>query len=350
STSVRAALLALAATASAVAAAPSLSLKVTGSDAVDGVENFKVVTTLTNTGDETIKLLNDPRGALRTLPANTFAITTDDGASPSFSGVKVKYSLSSAANLTDASAFTVLEPNQSVSVTHDLSSAYNFTGTGHSKYTVEASNLFHFVTADNEVSSIRADAESHVATLTGGELAVARPVQALAKRASFNGCSSSEQSALNTAAPSAQSYAASAQSYLESHTSSTTRYTTWFGTYTSSRHSTAQSHFTNINSHDYTTFTYDCTCTDSDTYAYVYPDDFGVIYLWGAFWDAPNTGTDSRAGTLIHEASHFTVNGGTQDYVYGQTAAKSLAQSTPSEAVFNADNHEYFAENNPAQS
>ena len=119
STSVRAALLALAASASAVVAAPGLSLKVTGSDAVDGVENFKVVTTLTNTGDETLKLLNDPRGALHTLPANTFAITTDDGASPSFSGVKVKYSLSNAAKLTDASAFTVLEPGQAVSITHD---------------------------------------------------------------------------------------------------------------------------------------------------------------------------------------------------------------------------------------
>ena len=63
STTVRAALLALAATASVVSAAPGLSLKVTGADAVDGVENFKVVATLTNTGDETLKLLNDPRGS-----------------------------------------------------------------------------------------------------------------------------------------------------------------------------------------------------------------------------------------------------------------------------------------------
>ena len=46
--------------------------------------------------------------------------------------------------------------------------------------------------------------------------------------------------------------------------------------------------------------------------------------------------------------SHFTVNGGTQDNAYGQTAAKSLAKKTPSKAVANADNHEYFAENTPA--
>ena len=119
STSVRTALVALVATASAVVAAPGLSLKVTGADAVDGVENFKVTATLTNTGDETLKLLNDPRGALHTLPANTFAITNDSGASPSFTGVKVKYSLTNAAKLTDPSVFTVLEPGKSVSVTHD---------------------------------------------------------------------------------------------------------------------------------------------------------------------------------------------------------------------------------------
>lgn len=97
----------------------------------------------------------------------------------------------------------------------------------------------------------------------------------------------------------------------------------------------------------------------SDTYAYVYPDTFGYIYLCGAFWDAPATGTDSKAGTLIHESSHFTTNGGTEcvdrgllpeflifnftrclnsrDYVYGQTSAKALAISSPAEATENAE-------------
>jgi peptidyl-Lys metalloendopeptidase len=46
--------------------------------------------------------------------------------------------------------------------------------------------------------------------------------------------------------------------------------------------------------------------------------------------------------------SHFTVNGGTSDYAYGHTAAKSLAKKTPNKAVQNADNHEYFSENTPA--
>ena len=64
---------------------------------------------------------------------------------------------------------------------------------------------------------------------------------------------------------------------------------------------------------------------------------------------APATGTDSKAGTLVHEMSHFNATAGTDDHVYGQTGAKNLAISDPASALDNADNHEYFAENNPSQ-
>jgi peptidyl-Lys metalloendopeptidase len=40
-----------------------------------------------------------------------------------------------------------------------------------------------------------------------------------------------------------------------------------------------------------------------------------------AFWPAPANGTDSKAGTLIHEMSHFNVVAGTNDWVYGQSGA-----------------------------
>ncbi|KAG8684904.1 hypothetical protein FRC09_015075, partial [Ceratobasidium sp. 395] len=74
------------------------------------------------------------------------------------------------------------------------------------------------------------------------------------------------------------------------------------------------------------------------------------IFLCGVFFQAPETGTDSKAGTIVHESSHFTVNGGVSDHVYGQDGAKALAKSDPNQAVDNADSHEYFAENNPALS
>ncbi|KAJ8469577.1 hypothetical protein ONZ45_g10909 [Pleurotus djamor] len=348
SSSIRSALATIALAALAASAAPGLTLKVSGPDAVTGVDNLKVVTSLVNTGDETLKLLNDPRGPLSKLPTETFAITDASGARASFTGIKAKYVPAQAAKLDDESAFTVLAPGQSIEITHDLATVYNFTSTGEGSYNFEARNLFHLVDANKNAVPIYANVETHTAKISG-KLAVARTSQSgLERRASFIGCSSTRQTQLNQAASAAQSYASGALSYLNSHTSATTRYTTWFGAFVTSRYNTVKSHFTNINGNSFASYTFDCTCTDSGTYAYVYPDDFGTVTLCGAFWNAPLTGTDSKGGTLIHESSHFTRNGGTDDHVYGQSGAKSLAISNPAFAIDNADSHEYFAENNPA--
>lgn len=343
---IRATLIAL--SVAAASATQELSLKVSGPEAVDGVQNLKVKTTITNSGDETLKILNDVRGPLSTMETDTFDISSASGAAPAFTGIKAKYVAESVVAKNKESSFTVLAPGQSVDVDHDLSKAYNLTSSGSGDYTIDARPYFSIVDESGSISEITAKTEAHAATVQG-TLAVAR-TSGLSTRATYRSCSSSEQTALVSAASAAQSYAVSAKNYLTSNTASTTRYVTWFGTYTAARHTTSLNHFTNIAAGTYSSFTYDCTCTEEDTYAYVYPDTYGVIYLCGVFWDVATTGTDSKAGTLIHEASHFTKNGGTQDYVYGQTSAKSLAKSNPANAVMNADNHEYFAENTPAQS
>jgi peptidyl-Lys metalloendopeptidase len=87
-----------------------------GPESVNTVENLKVTTTITNTGDEILKLLNDPLSPLSTLPANTFKITDSDGASPSFAGIKAKYVPATAVA---QKAYTSLPPGQSVDVEHD---------------------------------------------------------------------------------------------------------------------------------------------------------------------------------------------------------------------------------------
>jgi len=81
------------------------------------------------------------------------------------------------------------------------------------------------------------------------------------------------------------------------------------------------------------------------TFAYVYPDDKDHnIYLDSGFDGAPATGTDSKAGTLAHEMSHFSDIGGTEDHTYGQTGAVALAETNPTAALENADSYEYFVE------
>ncbi|KAG6856943.1 hypothetical protein H0H87_011929 [Tephrocybe sp. NHM501043] len=345
SNALRATLVALVASAVAVSAAPSLSVKVAGEPAVAGVNNLVVKTTVTNTGDEILTLLNHPESPLSKLPANTFAITDATGAKPTFTGIKAKY-VPAAAIAAGKDAVTVLAPGQSVEVEHNLSEAYAFPKEG--EYAVVANNLFYAVDSQKQAVPVYATVEAHSAKLTG-KLAVKRPAQV--KRATYNGCSSSEQSSLVTAASGAQTYAANALSYLNSHTSTTTRFVTWFGTYTAAHHTTVTSHFSKISSNTFSANTYDCTCTDSGTYAYVYPDEFGIIYLCGAFWSAPATGTDSKAFSLpfwkIYQLTKTALTGRNS---YPRTAAKSLAISNSAEAIFNADNHEYFAENNPSQS
>ncbi|KAG6894865.1 hypothetical protein C0992_004261 [Termitomyces sp. T32_za158] len=320
-----------------VSALPSISVKVSGEPAVTDIDKLVVNTTVTNTGDEIITLLNHPESPLNKLPANQFTITDATGSSPAFIGVKAKY-VPATAIAVGKDAVTVLAPGQSVEIEHKLSEAYAFDKEG--EYKIVSNNQFYLVNVKKEAATINATVNTYTTTLTG-KLSTDRFTQV--KRATYYGCSSSEQSSLVSAASGAQSYAANAYSYLYSHTSSTSRFDTWFGTYASSRHSVVLSHFDNISNNNFASFNYDCTCTDSGVYAYVYPDDFGYIYLCGAFWNAPS-------GTLVHESSHFTLNGGTDDYVYGQSGAQSLAISNPNQAIFNADNHEYFAENNPALS
>ena len=170
------------------------------------------------------------------------------------------------------------------------------------------------------------------------------------KTYSYIGCSSSQQSSIGSAMNEAKSYATNSVQYLAPLMSGRPRYTTWFGTFSSGNLNTLKTHYHNID----TTFrtksmSFDCGCSEAGVFAYVYPNQPYKIYLCPAFWSAPVKGTDSKGGTIVHETSHFTIVAGTNDYAYGQTACKSLAKSNPNRAIMNADNHEYFTENNPPQ-
>jgi peptidyl-Lys metalloendopeptidase len=169
------------------------------------------------------------------------------------------------------------------------------------------------------------------------------------ERISFTGrCSNGEKSTILTAIDEAIGISSDSQSYLNNNITGD-RYTTWFGTVSSGRYHTVENNFTEINDAIINAdITVDCKCKQN-YYAYVYPSQPYKIYVCKAFWAAPMTGTDSKAGTLVHEMSHFDVVAGTDDVVYGQTGAKNLAISSPNDAIKNADSHEYFAENTPHQ-
>jgi peptidyl-Lys metalloendopeptidase len=169
--------------------------------------------------------------------------------------------------------------------------------------------------------------------------------------AEFAGCSQTGIDVINEAQDAAIVIAKKAFNAMRDTPLNTTaeRYVTWFGQSNSSRQNTVKKHFENVyTALDTKKLKFDCnTCNEDGVFAYVRPSQPYDVYLCSAFWNANVTGTDSRAGTLVHELSHFTILAGTDDHVYGQSGAKELAKTSPDKAIDNADSHEYFAEDTP---
>jgi peptidyl-Lys metalloendopeptidase len=199
---------------------------------------------------------------------------------------------------------------------------------------VELSALYDMATTGDYASLAEMQAQAGMVTAAGGAL-------------SFNKCTTSQQADITSAVSAALGMATDGDAYMAKGTMGT-RYTKWFGAVDSGRVATIKSHFAAIKDAFATKpITVDCGCKKT-YYAYVYPTQPYTIYVCKAFWSAPMTGTDSKGGTLVHEMSHFNVVAGTDDWVYGQSGAASLAISNPSQAIDNADSHEYFGENTPA--
>lgn len=298
-----------------------------------------------------VSISNPNKGAIRILRWMTPVDgVNDDIFRVSIDGVEAEYTGRHYKRpaITDKD-FIVLRGGESIESTIDLAGYYDLSRTGYYEvsFRAESFNLFTkdavYISEEDALVS-----PTEVAWINGRETKLPTPpVDSVVGSTSFSGCTASRQSDLNNARNNALTYSTNSFNYLQAGTVGS-RYTTWFGSYTSSRYNTVRSHFSSITSAmDNASVTFNCGCTDS-AYAYVYSNQPYTIYLCNAFWTAPAQGTDSKAGTLVHEMSHFTVVAGTSDYAYGQTAAKRLATKKPNSAVNNADSHEYFAENTPS--
>jgi len=324
-----------------------------------------------NAGSVQFKITNTSKQAIKVpawqLPSN--ALNSDlfdvylNGEKVDYVGKMIKRSA------VKDSDFITLRAGETKLVNTDLSSVYDMTTDG--EYSIRFRTMLQdaktekgqLLTTTNggmgmlESPDLRISVRSAAPTVSDMQLNMQEKAGGASTKATtvvngvtFVGCTSSRTTSAGSAVVEARKYANNAKAYLTAGTAGP-RYTTWFGSYTSSRYSTAKSHYTNIASalaQSGGQIKINCGCTDS-YYAYVYPNQPYQIYVCNAFWSAPLTGTDSKAGTLVHETSHFDIVANTDDVVYGQTGAKNLAISNPTNALRNADSHEYFAENNPAK-
>jgi len=247
--------------------------------------------------------------------------------------------------------YITLKPGQSFTRTVNLADYYDFSASG--TYTVRfAASSPQLFSEKSSAPRLSESLSSNSLTLkadgrtSGPQLDAVSPA-AVTGATSFNKCTVTQQNTAISARAQASTYSADALAYLNANKQAA-RYTTWFGVFDAARYATVKTHFSAISSAmDTAPVKIDCGCK-KPYYAYVYPTRPYTVYVCKAFWTAPMTGTDSKAGTLIHEMSHFDVVAGTDDFVYGQAGAKDLAITAPANAINNADNHEYFAENTPA--
>jgi peptidyl-Lys metalloendopeptidase len=316
-------------------------------------DDVVVNVTMTNTSGSPQYILKW-HTAFNEVEESLFDITRD-GVKVDYQGAHYKRPAPTAAD------YFLLKPGASHSARVELSSMYDMSITGAYSiaYHTKSYNLFAkdlgatgVVSTNKELGEVKSDAVSvwiDGSQPRGSLSKMIDPPMTLATGSlSFNKCTASQQSEITSAVAAGLNYANNASSYMAGGTAGP-RYTKWFGVNDPTRFATVKAHYAAIvDAFANKPITVDCGCKKT-YYAYVYPTQPYTIYVCKAFWTAPMTGTDSKGGTLVHEMSHFNATASTDDWVYGQSGAASLAISNPSQAIDNADSHEYFGENTPFQ-
>ena len=321
----------------------------------------EVIFSLHNEGEASVAVLRSDTPLEATLAVDAFEVRSatakvgsPEAARALYTGTVFKRAEPTAAD------FVTIAPGESVSALIDLESYYDVATAG--TYRIDYRGEFHHAPSLKWLD--REDTAMAGAGLSTSALHVRGPDMALepglatflrARPPQFESCSAAQQNILVEATTAAEGIADEALSSLrglaEADRPGSPRYERWFGDYDPARYARVSDNFTRISGAlADEVMNYSCACDPrfADAFAYVRPAFPYDVFMCNAFFQADVLGTDSRAGTIIHELSHFTILGGTDDIAYGQQLAGALAQDSPEDAVNNADSHEYFAENTPA--
>ncbi|MES2324472.1 MAG: M35 family metallo-endopeptidase [Pseudomonadota bacterium] len=338
------AIVAIAACVGAQAAPKGVSASIAAEKAVLGkTDNVTMRVTITNSSSQP-QLVLKWHTPFAEVEEALFDVTRD--------GVKVDYQGAHYKRpAPTASDYYLLKPGASHTVKVELSDIYDMSVTGQYSIRYNTKSLAMFGATEKAVGELKSEAVSvwidgRLPRGTDLTTKAAAPVTPMAAGLSFTKCTASQQTTVSQAIAAAGTMANGADAYMGGSLGA--RYTQWFGAADTTRINKVKANFSAIKSaFANQAINVDCGCKKT-YYAYVYPNQPYKIYVCKAFWTAPLTGTDSKGGTLVHEMSHFTAVAGTDDWVYGQSGAASLAISDPNKAVDNADSHEYFSENTPA--
>ncbi|WP_157288584.1 M35 family metallo-endopeptidase [Uliginosibacterium gangwonense] len=317
--------------------------------------------TLTNVSTHSVWVLKRELPNSQYLTNNQFRVTRD-GQELSYHGIMVKYVAPTASDYVEIKAGSAYTANIDIAKFYDMERGGDFSINFRANQlsVLDSAPASQGVVRARTRTGINLDDSKHL-SFTGAPgtlqfkttataqsaIAASAVVKASGMTLQFTSCSTSRQATLKTAITNATTYNNKAVAWIKANPKGGTLYNTWFGAYTATRFATVKAHFDGI-AKEFASQTIRLECDDTSEYssnmAYVQQNDPYHIYIGRGYWGAAATGYDSKAGTLIHESSHFFINGGTEDYVYGLQEGKDLAISSPDNAVQNADNVEHFAE------
>lgn len=335
---------------------PTLSATVSVAETAAS-DNLSIVFTLTNTSAENIRFLKWGTPFENGFNSNMFEVWQSNTQTPYIGKILKRGS-------PRAKDFIQLEAGESLIQVLDITDGYAAYHAG--DYTISFKSSISFIENDpiefksntyegnfNALLEQTLESEPITASLDLDRFPIAQK-----QAPAFSSCGRSERSQLDEALTQAEIMAEESSRILTNtpadKRANASRYSTWFGNYHSSRYTTVSQHFDKI--YDVIAnrqVNFDCSCdvdNPGSIFAYVSPGDPYRVHLCGQFWKASMTGQDSKAGTLIHEMSHFYAVASTDDHAYGRSSVETLANQDPDRAIDNADGYEYFAENTPALS
>jgi|GEM_PF-1544664 len=321
--------------------------------------------TLINTGQKSMSVLRWETPLESELTGDVFVVTPTDGGNrdlharpATFSGRLFKRAAP------QPSDFINIAAGETITKFVPLADYYQLKSDG--GHHVSFSGVFQFEPLNDNFSTLNRDRSllshqfhSHdnldAVYMKTGAVSVdltATPEVLYAQAAGYSGCTASQLAELQLDFEESETITRQARQALENlpenERAGSPRYLKWFGTYDSNRYASVLNTYRQsetLMSASAVEFVCDC---EEPYFAFIRRTEPFKVNLCTFYWSAQRTGSDSRAGTILHEVSHFNEIGGTADHAYGAYDVSNLALDNPVRAVNNADSIEYFAENTPA--
>jgi len=309
---------------------------------------------LTNNSADDISLLRWETPLEPELTQDVFTVSQSDGKNKSMHAERAMFSgrLIRRSN-PQPQDFITIAAGESRSATVPLADYYQLSGQG--MHYVSFRGVFNFQEPQKDRSALQsAPTELKTVYAKTGTVEVdlvPTPEILFARPEGYSGCSAQQLEELPGDFDASEQITRVARESLEglaeNERASSPRYLHWFGEYDSEHYAEALDTYAkseDLMGRGEVEFLCDC---DEPYYAFIRRTEPFRVNLCTFYWSAPRLGTDSRAGTILHEVSHFNEVGGTEDHAYGAALASALARNDSSRAVNNADSIEYFAENTP---